>query len=243
MSDPNTVDPLAIPTPPQPMASVKPKRAVVMALIDETGSMASIRTETIAGVNAFFRTLQETLAPDEAYVGALLFDKFVKQPVVRPLFTSCTIGAWQPMTEDQYNPRGYTPLYDAIAMAVAQAEHMVNTCKRDDGEDRRVVLVIQTDGAENSSTETTHAQVTKLLADKQALGWEVLFIGADLADTDKIGASIGTMSANTMAYDTKKSAPMFAASAANIASFTRGQSVGAAYSVGQRNEFEQKSKG
>lgn len=232
-------DGLTIPTPPPKLAALK---AVVLALIDETGSMASIAAETVVGVNSFFGSLQSKLDPDEAYVGALLFDRYGTEPVTRTLFTSTNIGAWQPMTAEQYKPRGYTPLYDAIAVAIAQAEHMVNTCHRNDGEERRVILMIQTDGQENSSRETTRERIAASIAAKRAAGWEIIFLGADLPSTDSIGASIGTQSASTMDYDPRQSQNMFAATASNAADFVRGQRVNTSYSNEQRNQFGNKQK-
>lgn len=232
-------DAYTIPPPPPATAALK---AVVLALIDETGSMRRIAGETVDGVNAFFQALKNDMTEDEAYVGALLFDRYGTEPVTRTLFTSTNIGNWRPMTADQYKPRGYTPLYDAIAIAIAQAEHMVDTCLRADGHPRRVVVMVQTDGGENASRETTREAVAAQIAAKRADGWEIIFLGADLPETDNIGSSIGTQSASTMAYDARKSAAMYAATAINVSDFAKGARSNAGYTVSQRAEFEQKSK-
>lgn len=44
----------------------------------------------------------------------------------------------------------------------------------------RVVVAIVTDGQENASREFTADKVKKLIEEKQASGWDFVFLGADL---------------------------------------------------------------
>jgi hypothetical protein len=59
------------------------------------------------------------------------------------------------LTQDDYLPSGMTPLYDAIGVTVGRlGESPVGD---------KVIVVIMTDGEENSSREWSHAQVKALI--------------------------------------------------------------------------------
>jgi uncharacterized protein YegL len=84
-------------------------------------------------------------------------------------------------------PRGETPLYDAIGKAVA---HLRKTLTP---QDNTVVMII-TDGEENSSREWTKPKVKALLDELEAANWKFLFLGASLeafAEGESLGVQRG----------------------------------------------------
>src|SRR5690606_28128088 len=83
----------------------------------------------------------------------------------------------------EYEPRGLTPLYDAIGATVAALE------KRGHATDRRA-LVIVTDGHENASRRFTRASILELISRRQSEGWLVAYLGAH-ADTWQEAGAIG----------------------------------------------------
>ncbi len=92
------------------------------------------------------------------------------------------------LSRRDYQPRAMTPLFDAIWHAVRRADLQ----PKRDGE--TVSLVILTDGMENASKEFRAADVRKLLDERRAQGWLILFIGADLEsfkDAETIGQAMG----------------------------------------------------
>lgn len=244
MSDPNTVDadPFTIPPPPAPAQVLAAKKAVVVLLLDETSSMMRIAKETVDSVNAFFATLLRENDPEAVQVGAWTFSEVAGEPSTRTLFSTRKLASWQRMTYEQYRPRGYTPLYDAIGLVITQADYILDGLKKLDQEDRRVVIVIQTDGEENRSKEISLVALKSMIADRQKRGWEFVFLGADLENTHEIGQRIGTQSANTMQYDTRMSASVAQATASNASDFIKGAKHDASYTVGQRQAFERPTK-
>jgi hypothetical protein len=143
-------------------------------LLDRTGSMASLWDEALGSVNAYVADLGDahvTLALFDAHDG-LQFD------VLRAGVPAAT---WKPVTNDDATPRGMTPLFDAIGRVITLAE-------KDDPE--KAVLVIMTDGEENSSRELKKDDVKAALDRVEKRGWQVVFLGADFAkfsDADAVG--------------------------------------------------------
>ena len=161
-------------------------------LLDRTGSMSSIWDEALTSVNAYAAAVgkaeegeiddletQVTLAVFD-YQESLQFDVLRKD--VEP-------DAWQTVTNDEVAPRGMTPLFDAIGRIVATAE-------ADNPE--KAVIVIMTDGLENSSREITREGAKAALDRVEAKGWEVVFLGAEFARFDD-AEGVGVSASKTMA--------------------------------------------
>lgn len=186
-------------------------------LLDRTGSMSNIWTEALSSVNAYAANIvtaagevvpRITLAVFDAHEG-LQFD--VLRRSVEP-------EDWQAVTDKEASPRGMTPLFDAIARIIAMAE-------ADSPE--KAVIVIMTDGEENSSREVTKAGVRAALERAEKRGWEIVFLGAEFsnfADADAVGISArksmamgaGHMS-DSMTKLARKSQAYYAAAAAEVA--------------------------
>lgn len=155
-------------------------------LLDRTGSMSDIWDEALGSVNAYAAAIgkvEDGEADDlETSVTLAVFDhqegfQFdVLRKDVQP-------DAWSNVTNDEVSPRGMTPLFDAINRTIAMAE-------ADNPE--KAVIVIMTDGHENSSREVTKDGAKAALDRAEARGWEVVFLGAEFAnfgDADAVGVS------------------------------------------------------
>jgi hypothetical protein len=87
-----------------------------------------------------------------------------------------------PLGKENYATAGMTPLYDAMGKTL---EDMVGG---------RMFVVIITDGQENHSTEYSRDDVASLIAAKEALGWDFIYLGADFdawGNARGLGASRG----------------------------------------------------
>jgi hypothetical protein len=156
----------------------------------QVGSMEPIWTEALSSVNAYADGLAAldggprvdadiTLAVFDAQDG-LQFDVLRK---------GVDAGDWNDVTTREVNPRGMTPLYDAIGRIVSLAE-------KDKPE--KAVLVIMTDGEENSSTEMSKTAAKAALDRVRAKGWEVVFLGAEFSNFDD-AEGVGQSSSRNMA--------------------------------------------
>lgn len=72
---------------------------------------------------------------------------------------------------EEYQPRGGTPLLDAVSTSVGLADCLSQV------RERRILAVL-TDGLENASRGTTRAELKLLLQRKQMEGWLLLYLGA-----------------------------------------------------------------
>jgi hypothetical protein len=159
-------------------------------LLDRTGSMEPIWSEALSSVNAYADGLATldggprvdadiTLAAFDANDG-FQFD------VLR---SGVDAERWRKVTNDEVSPRGMTPLYDAIGKIVTLAEK--------DGP-RKAVIVIMTDGEENSSEEMTKASAKAALDRVRKKGWEVVFLGTEFSNFND-AEGVGQTSSRNMA--------------------------------------------
>jgi hypothetical protein len=162
----------------------KPKEGTLQIglLLDESGSMLGNETAVVGGVNEFVEQLR--LQEDETKVVATLglFDSHGNDPVVRYAYAGIPLEEVAPLGPGEYAPRGATPLNDAVAGVIRKIAKQMS--KGD-----RVILVVLTDGYENAS-ETPTRKLRKLIAAKEADGWEFVYLGANQdawAESEAIG--------------------------------------------------------
>jgi hypothetical protein len=177
---------------------VKPSRADTVQsyiLLDRTGSMSDIWEEALSSVNAYADSFAAD-APGAEIAGAdintavtvAVFD-YQDGMQFDVLRDKVDPSAWKTISNDEANPRGMTPLFDAIGKMITRAEI-------DNPE--KAVIVIMTDGLENSSKEFTREGAKAALDRAEARGWEVIFLGAEFASFGDAQA-VGMSSSKTMA--------------------------------------------
>lgn len=165
--------------------------AVIIAfLLDETGSMGTVRDATISGFNEYVDTVKSK-HPD-ALLSLRLFstEKYDKLTELTPL------PVVPRLSHDNYQPSGGTPLYDCVARLIRETEAATAPLKPVP----EVLFVIMTDGEENSSREFNRERIFKLISQKTELGWTFVFLGAN-QDAWAVGESIGVGRASSMTYD------------------------------------------
>ena len=154
------------------------KKVHVAVLIDQSGSMMSIRDDVIGGFNAFLEEQKDV--KDDVKLTLTLFN------TIKTEFrnTADTVSKVKPLANESYCPAGATPLLDAIGNTI----NIVAEKKK-----RDVLFVIMTDGYENSSREFSKQSVKQLIEDKRGKGWKFLYLGADLDSmADAYGIGIRT---------------------------------------------------
>lgn len=162
------------------------KKVHVFFLLDQTGSMDSVREETISGFNEYINVLRED--KDARYkITLILFNSY--GTVVAA--DSTGVSKLSPLTEKLYSPRGMTPLYDAIIDTISRAEKSVS-------KDRMVIVTVMTDGLENASVRGTREAVAEAVASKELVGWKFVFLGSGF-DAYAAGQSIGVK--NSVTFD------------------------------------------
>ena len=145
----------------------------IVFLLDRSGSMAGLESDTIGGFNAMIE--KQRGEPGEAVISTVLFDN--ETEVIHDRVPLDRVPA---LTEREYFVRGCTALLDAVGGAI---HHIGNVHKYAREEDRpeKTLFVITTDGMENASREYTYDKIRALVErQKQEYGWEFLFLGANI---------------------------------------------------------------
>lgn len=154
----------------------------VYFLIDRSGSMDPRWTETINSVNGYVKTLKDNKKPlDKIKVSVALFDGQEPFALIRK---RQHVENWIDLSDNEYRPRGVTPLYDAIGS-------LYNMIMEKDT--KRVSVVILTDGFENASHTNTREKAKEQMDQLKAKGYDVVFLGADF-DAFSTGATLGVSS-------------------------------------------------
>lgn len=188
-----------------------PKTTILTFLLDETGSMQSIKDDTIGGFNAYLDSLKSDPSPLEFTL--LKFDS----NHVDKVYVGAPLADVQPLTPETYRPGASTPLIDAAYKAILATDAVV----ADHAGDVQVLVVIQTDGQENCSTEYTRADLAQLVKARTAAGWGFVFLGAGMDAFEEAG-SFGISASNTLRYGRNKSDATFDAIASNTMSYRSG---------------------
>ena len=142
-------------------------------ILDRSGSMAGLESDTIGGFNAMIE--KQKKQDGGCYVSTILFDD-----VSEVLHDRVKLGDIPKMTENDYTVRGCTALIDAIGGAI---HHIGNIHKYARPEDvpEHTMFVIMTDGLENASRRYSSDEVKRMIEhEKEKYGWEFLFIGANI---------------------------------------------------------------
>lgn len=172
----------------------KPKDVELVFILDRSGSMGGLESDTIGGYNSML-SKQKKEKTGKVSVTTVLFDDQYEL-----LYNQVPIEKVSPMTEKEYYVRGSTALLDAIGKTVMQVK--ANQDKKEIKD--KVLFVIITDGMENASREYRVEQVKKLIEErKEKDNWEFLFLGANI---DAIGAAkdIGIESSRAVRFKSDK---------------------------------------
>lgn len=155
------------------MEKVKNNITELVFILDRSGSMAGLESDTIGGFNSLIKKQKKQRG--ECFVSTVLFDN-----VSEVLHDRVRLSGIPKMTERDYFTRGATALIDAIGGAI---HHIGNIHKYARPEDvpEHTMFVIITDGYENASHRYDSDRVKAMIENqKQKCGWEFLFIGANV---------------------------------------------------------------
>ncbi|WP_210487291.1 vWA domain-containing protein [Rufibacter aurantiacus] len=166
-----------------------------LIILDESGSMESIKQATISGFNELVQTIKGSteLYPDqEHFISLITFNglgintKLFRQPV----------ADLEQIDERIYRPNSLTPLLDAIGQSVIKLKYALDQTK-----EHHVLVTILTDGEENASKEFSGEQVRRIVEEQKQKGWTFTYIGAN-HDVVKTASAISIT--NTLVFESSE---------------------------------------
>lgn len=161
-------------------------------ILDRSGSMHPLESDTIGGYNGFLE--RQKAEEGQAIVTTVLFDDRYEL-----LHDHVDIQRVAPITEKEYYARGSTALLDAIGKTISDVEHRQHFSDEADTPAKTMVVII-TDGLENSSHEYSLEQVKKMIQTQQEKhGWEFIFMGANM-DAVKVAGGMGIAANRAVNY-------------------------------------------
>ena len=169
------------------------KRIFNLIIIDESGSMQSIKKEAIDSVNETIQTIrsaQRKHEEQEHLVTLVTFNDDVKS-----VYECVPVNEVKELTAENYCPDCCTALYDAMGMSL-------NVLRKSVAEVDTVLVTIVTDGYENASREYDGKAIKALVDELKAKGWVFAYIGAN---HDVESAAINISITNVMSFEASDS--------------------------------------
>lgn len=168
-------------------------------LLDRSGSMQSCVDDTIGGFNAFVDS-------QKSFGGTMTLCLFDHEFDI--VYDKVPIDQVVPLTKETYMPRGGTALHDAMGQVL----------KMNLSDDTMVIIL--TDGEENSSNKYTAAHVKDLVDTKS---WKFVYLGAN---QDAVLTAQGLGINTSMDYDTNNTPELFRALSATVTRYSQDPSDG-----------------
>lgn len=163
-------------------------------VLDRSGSMENKRRDAINGFNRF-------LEDQKNEEGSARFSLFLFDHEYLPIARGVDIHKVEPLTEYTYIPRGVTALFDAVGRTIHELGTRLAALPEEE-RPAKIIVVILTDGLENSSTDYTADIVGQMIRHQQEkYAWEFIFLGASL-DCVEQAEVMGVKESSTVKYDT-----------------------------------------
>ncbi|MFA7358351.1 MAG: vWA domain-containing protein [Bacteroidales bacterium] len=180
----------------------------IIFILDESGSMQGTESDVIGGFNQFLEQ-QKAKAYEKSSVSLYKFNSSWSK-----IFSDLPLNEIRPLQPGDYTPGGLTALYDAIGIAISEADKQNRHTRPGHIAESRpgliaesttecapgataqskpdmVMMVIITDGQENASREYDSRQVKRLIQEhEQNENWQFIYLGSDLsnfADAEALG--------------------------------------------------------
>ena len=142
----------------------------IVVVIDKSGSMGSKVSDVVGGFNTFVE--EQRRIGTNASLSLITFDtwysvKYTNRPISEvPLLDAAS-----------YMPGGGTALLDAIGRSISDLGIKLKSLPKEE-RPKNVVVVIMTDGEENSSHEFSLPRVNEMIKHQQdKYSWKFMFIG------------------------------------------------------------------
>ncbi len=163
-----------------------------LIVLDESGSMESIKPIIINGFNELVQSIkgiEKEFQEQEHFISIISFNGFGNKIMhfIDP------VSKLKEIDSTNYKPSSMTPLYDALGFSLSKLKQVLETQT-----DYNVLVTILTDGEENASKEYTGIAIKNMIDTLSEGNWTFTYIGTD-HDVEKMAANLSIK--NSMSFD------------------------------------------
>lgn len=164
----------------------------IVCIIDKSGSMWPVSTDTIGGFNSF-------LAEQKKVEGDVNMTVVLFSDTITTVNDNVSIDTIADLSDKTYFPNGGTSLYDAIGITLTSVGKRLAATDEAD-RPSKVIVAIMTDGEENTSKEYTGAQIKEIISHQEsAYNWTFMFLAAN-QDACLVGKNLGLQDYATLNF-------------------------------------------
>jgi hypothetical protein len=168
-----------------------------LIILDESGSMQSIKDATINGFNEVVQTvkgIEHQFPEQEHFISLVTFNGLG----IKTIHSNEPVRLLEEIDGNKYQPNSLTPLYDAMGFSITKLRQEI-----EQNPEYSVLVTVLTDGEENDSKEYNGDAIKKLVVELKQKGWTFTYIGAN-HDVEKFAMNISIT--NTMTFSANEPA-------------------------------------
>lgn len=175
----------------------KTVKTYVGIVLDRSGSMQSLQSEVVGAFNDQVDAIKKMAKEQDVKVTLVTFSTTVDEATL----LHRDARHLKPLYESNYRPDGMTSLFDAMGDTITEFKRVEDY----DDPDVAFLLIVITDGEENSSKRFSRNDIRRLVDDTNEDGrWTITYLGTNqnvLAVTQSIGLKIGNAGAWNFSND------------------------------------------
>lgn len=200
---------------------------LLAVLADKSGSMHICKDDSEGGLNNLIE--EQRALPGKLELAVAEFDTIYH--------ISRDLGLLTKAYHYTLRPGGGTALLDAMGRYISEIGEQL-AARPESKRPGKVIMLVVTDGQENSSREWTYTQVQELVErQKNNYQWEFIFLGANM-DAVSEGSKIGVGAASSLTYNANDGVAIQNAYSATSSNITNSRLTGASvnYSEADRTQ-------
>ncbi len=162
-----------------------------LIILDESGSMQSLKEATISGFNEVVQTIkgvEQQFPEQEHFITLVTFNGLG----IKTLLFNEPVKKLESIDGEKYQPDSMTPLFDAMGSSMLRLRKVTDSLTA-----YNVLVTILTDGQENASREFSGESIKKMIDELSMKNWTFTYIGAN---HDVVDFALKISITNTMSY-------------------------------------------
>lgn len=173
-----------------------------LIILDESGSMNSIKQPIIDGFNELVQNIHgiEKKFPEQKHFISFITFNSLEQKWLHFMQPASKL---KQINDKKYNPDGLTPLLDTMGLSIYKLKTALEKESNYD-----VLVTILTDGMENHSKEYSAKDIKSIIDELKQKNWTFTYIGTD-HDVDSFAISISINNTLTFKKDKRGIEEMF----------------------------------